>query len=202
MVPVDEIAGPKNAYDLDLPRYIDSTEPEDLQDIDGHLRGGIPDRDLDGLDRYWQVLPGVRAALFESGGRPGYSRLKLPIADVKPTILGHAEFASFNEAATRLFACWKKATRPRLEGAKKDDHPKALIEAIAEDLLATFHDAPLVDPYDVYQHLMDYWAKTMQDDCYLIAGDGWKSGAQPREIVQVKNKDGKLAWPEAYDYKE
>ena len=72
MVPLAEIADPKNDFNLNLPRYIDSTEPEDLQDIDGHLRGGIPERDLDALDRYWKVLPSVRAALFESAGRPGY----------------------------------------------------------------------------------------------------------------------------------
>ena len=74
MVPVDEIADPKNDYNLNLPRYIDSTEPEDLQDIDGHLRGGIPERDLDALGAYWKILPGVRAALFETAGRPGYCR--------------------------------------------------------------------------------------------------------------------------------
>ena len=49
---------------------------------------------------------------------------------------------------------------------------------------------------------MDYWAETMQDDCYLIAADGWKAGAQPREIRQVKNKEGKLVWPEPHDYKK
>ncbi len=77
MVPLAEIADPKNDYNLNLPRYIDSTEPEDLQDIDAHLRGGIPDRDLDALGRYWEVLPGVRAALFERAGRPGYARLEV-----------------------------------------------------------------------------------------------------------------------------
>ena len=51
---------PKNDFNLNLPRYIDSTEPEDLQDIDAHLRGGIPNRDIDALDRYWQVFPSVR----------------------------------------------------------------------------------------------------------------------------------------------
>ena len=70
MVPVAEISDPKNDYNLNLPRYIDSTEPEDLQDIDGHLRGGIPERDIDALDRYWQVIPGVRAALFEKPTAP------------------------------------------------------------------------------------------------------------------------------------
>ena len=67
-------------------------------------------------------------------------------------------------------------------------------------MLAIFRAASLLDAYDVYQHLMDYWAETMQDDCYLIADDGWKAGAQPREILKVKNKDGKLVWPEAHDY--
>jgi type I restriction enzyme M protein len=83
-----EIADPKNDFNLNLPRYIDSTEPEDLQDIDGHLRGGIPERDLDALGAYWQVLPGVRGLLFEAfdktGGRPGYARLKPPLTEVKP----------------------------------------------------------------------------------------------------------------------
>ena len=202
LVPVEEIADPKNDYNLNLPRYIDSTEPEDVQDIDGHLRGGIPERDIDDLARYWQVIPGVRAALFKEADRPGYCQLQLPIAEVKPAIFGHAEFTAFNESATTLFAQWKQAHTPRLKGFAKDGHPKPLIETISEDLLATFRPAPLLDAYDVYQHLMDYWAETMQDDCYLIAADGWKTGAQPREIRQVKNKDGKLAWPEAHDYKK
>ena len=60
MVPLAEISDPKNDYNLNLPRYIDSSEPEDLQDIDGHLRGGIPTRDIDAFDRYWQVIPAVR----------------------------------------------------------------------------------------------------------------------------------------------
>ena len=72
------ISDPKNDYNLNLPRYIDSTEPEDLQDIDGHLGGGIPERDIDALDRYWKVIPGVRSALFKKADRPGYCQLKLP----------------------------------------------------------------------------------------------------------------------------
>ena len=200
MVPLAEIADPKNDFNLNLPRYIDSTEPEDLQDIDGHLRGGIPQRDLDALGSYWRVLPSVRAALFESAGRPGYARLKLALTEVKPAILGHAEFTAFQQKATKGFADWRKATTPRLTGFGKDGHPKALIETIAEDLLDIFRQAPLLDAYDVYQHLMDYWAETMQDDAYLVAADGWVKGAQPREIVQVKNKDNKLTWPEPHDY--
>ncbi|HWT00043.1 MAG TPA: N-6 DNA methylase [Pyrinomonadaceae bacterium] len=199
LVLLEEIADPKNAYNLNLPRYIDSTEPEDVQDIDGHLRGGIPARDLDALKDYWKVIPGVRVALFQPM-RPGYYQLATEHTQIKPTIFGHAEFAAFNERVTQLFAEWREATTPRLKGFDKGGHPKALIETIAEDLLTTFKRAPLLDAYDVYQHLMDYWAETMQDDCYLIAADGWKAGAQPREIRQVKDKNNKLVWPEPHDY--
>jgi type I restriction enzyme M protein len=199
-VPFDEIADPKNDFNLNLPRYIDSSTPEDLQDIDGHLRGGIPERDLDALNAYWRVLPTVRAALSESAGRPGYARLKLPISDVKSAIVAHAEFAAFQKKATKHFDDWRAAATKHLAAFDKDGHPKVLIQTIAEELLAAFRAAPLLDPYDIYQHLMDYWAEAMQDDAYLIAADGWVKGAQPREIVQVKNKDNKLAWPEAHDY--
>ena len=58
------------------------------------------------------------------------------------------------------------------------------------------HGRPLIDAYDIYQHLMSYWSATMQDDCYLISAEGWLTGAKPREIVRVKNKDNKLVWPE------
>jgi type I restriction enzyme M protein len=205
MVPVEEIADQKNDYNLNLPRYIDSAEPEDLQDIEGHMRGGIPERDIDDparLKPYWKVLPSIRAALFKRGDRPGYSQLRLPIVEVEPAIFGHAEFTAFHDSATKLFVQWKKASSPQLNGFAKDGHPKPLIETIAEDLLATFKTASLLDAYDVYQHLMDYWAETMQDDCYLIAAEGWKAGAQPREIRQVKNKENKLVWPESHDFKK
>jgi type I restriction enzyme M protein len=66
--------------------------------------------------------------------------------------------------------------------------------------LAAFREAPLLDAYGIYQHLMDYWAETMQDDAYLIAADGWLKGAQPREIIQIKDKNNKLTWPEPHDY--
>ncbi|PKD41270.1 type I restriction endonuclease subunit M [Methylomonas sp. Kb3] len=229
MVPFDEIADPKNDFNLNLPRYIDSSEPEDIQDINGHLNGGIPERDLDALADYWRVLPGVRAALFsprleESAAkqsnqpspfgrgqgegteinvllysdsphpnplqqereRPGYAQLTLPLAEVKPAIFGHAEFTAFNAQATERFQGWLHATTPLLTGFGKDSHPKALIETIAEDLLNTFKPAPLLDAYDIYQHLMDYWAETMQDDCYLISADGWV--AQPTRIVETDKK--------------
>src|SRR5713226_5588089 len=139
MVSLAEISDPKNDFTLNLPRYIDSTEPEDVQDIDGHLRGGIPDRDIDALERYWQVVPGVRATLFKKADRPGYSQLKpalsavegVAVGDIKAAIFGHAEFTAFNESVTKLFAKWKAADAPRLKGIAQGGKPKALIETFS-----------------------------------------------------------------------
>jgi type I restriction enzyme M protein len=186
MVPFEEIADWKNDYNLNLPRYIDSTEPEDLQDIDGHLRGGIPERDIDALDDYWQVIPAVRSALFQSANRPGYAHLRMPIAQVKAAILEHPEFTAFNTAVMKLFDQWQARNILLLKGFGKNNHPKELIERIAEDLLMTVRAAPLLDAYDVYQHLMDYWAQTMQDDCYILAADGWV--AQTYRILETDKK--------------
>jgi type I restriction enzyme M protein len=199
MVPLSEIASDKNAYNLNLPRYIDSTEAEDIQDLQAHMSGGIPNRDLDALAAYWQVMPGLRSMFFKPL-REGYVQLQQPIAEVKAAVLVHPEFVDFNAKATQTFADWQTRNLPALQGIQPGDKPKALVAQLAEDLLATFKPVPLLDAYDVYQHLMDYWASTMQDDVYLLVQDGWAAGSQLREVVQVKNKDNKLVWPEAHDF--
>ena len=200
-VPFDEIADPKNAFNLNLPRYIDASDPEDLQDIDAHLRGGLPERDIDALASYWAVMPGLRDTLFAPGDRPDYHQMRLPQADVKATIQTDPEFQAFTETTTQIFEGWRTRTLPKLLAFGSNSHPRELIDDISEDLLHAFRAAPLLNSYDIYQHLMDYWGETMQDDCYLISDTGWVKGVQPREILRVKGKDGKMAWPEPGDYK-
>jgi len=171
LVPLAEIEA--NGFNLNIPRYIDSTEPEDLQDIEAHLRGGIPNPDVDALDRYWQVFPAVRATLFAPADRPGYVGLRVPPAEINAAVFGHPEFTAFNHAVTARFDQWTLDNTPRLTDIARGGNPMALIEALSEDLLRTFAQIPLLDPYDVYQHLMDYWANTMQDDAYLLVQEGW-----------------------------
>ena len=173
MVPLAEAE--TNDFNLNLPRYVDSSEPEDIQDIDAHLRGGIPNRDIDDLDRYWQVFPNLRTSLFKPYNRKGYSVLNVKQSVITTAIFKHQEFASFQKSITRLFEKWKAVQSPVLKEIKAGDKPKVLIHELSEDLLATFHKARLIDPYDVYQHLMDYWANTMQDDVYLLVKEGWKA---------------------------
>jgi type I restriction enzyme M protein len=173
MVPLAQIEA--NDFNLNLPRYVDSAEPEDLQDIDGHLRGGIPDRDITDLDRYWQVFPTLRASLFAPFNRPGYSGFEVAPEHIKKTIFEDPGFEAFQKSVTKLFEKWKTVQTPILKQIAVGDKPKVFILALAEDLLATFQKARLLDPYDVYQNLMDYWTETMQDDAYLLVAEGWKA---------------------------
>ena len=169
-----------NDYNLNIPRYLDSSEAEDLQDIAAHLKGGIPNADIEGLSAYWQVFPTLQTQLFERGTRAGYSQMKVAAAFVKPTIFMHPEFVAYTQAVSELFQQWRANNISRLKGISQDTHPKPLIEWLSEDLLQTFSSVQLIDKYDVYQHLMSYWSVIMQDDAYLIAADGWEAGSDAR----------------------
>jgi type I restriction enzyme M protein len=187
-VTLAEIKDPKNDYNLNIPRYIHSQEQEDLQDIEAHLLGGIPNADIEALAAYWQVYPSLKAQLFALDGRPNYSRLLLDKDAIKQTIFGHHEFTSFIKGMDKVFAAWSEHAVQRLQQLKPGFKPKELIHEISEELLATYTDKPLLDKYDVYQHVMNYWQGTMQDDCYIITADGWK--AEPYRII-IENKAGK-----------
>jgi type I restriction enzyme M protein len=188
MVGVEEIE--KNEFNLNIPRYIDSQQAEDIQDIEGHLKGGIPSTDVDALQSYWEVCPQLRATLFKAN-RPGYLDLAVPKQAIKSAIYEHPEFVSFIESMNALFVDWQQRSTETLKGLQTDCHPKTIIRDLAEDLLSHYTAKPLINNYDVYQHLMDYWATTLQDDCYLIAADGWK--AETYRIIEVKkNKEGKV----------
>ena len=174
MVSVAEIEA--NDYNLNIPRYIDSSEAEDLQDIAAHLKGGIPNADVDSMSAYWQVFPTLQKQLFDIGARAGYSAMKVAAAQVKPTIFAHPEFVSYTQSVSKLFQGWKANNIAQLKDISQASHPKQLIEQLSEDLLHTFDTVKLIDQYDVYQHLMSYWSDIMQDDAYLITADGWQAG--------------------------
>jgi type I restriction enzyme M protein len=191
LVALSEIGDPKNDFNLNIPRYIDSTEPEDLQDIAGHLQGGIPNSDLENLAAYWQVFPKLKSFLFGDGPRKDSWTPKIAQRDIKNSIIGHDEFSGYKTSVLKRYEKWLKATRPRLEAIKKGDKPKTLIHTISDSLLEEFNGTPLIDHYDAYQHLMDYWVGVMQDDVYMIATDGWIEAAKPKLIIEQKDKKSK-----------
>ncbi|SHY17372.1 type I restriction-modification system methyltransferase subunit [Mycobacteroides abscessus subsp. abscessus] len=187
MVPMSEIADPKNDYNLNIPRYIDASEPEDLQDLSAHLHGGIPNDDLDALAPYWDAFPQLRSQLFKPN-RPGYSDLTIDVSQVQQTILDSPEFQKFAEEAKALTIDWFTAHRDTLAAIDQNTTPNELIAAISDNLLARFKPVPLLDEYDVYEQLMTYWHAQMHDDVFLIMNDGWLDAAKPRKTIEDKER--------------
>ena len=179
----------KNDFNLNIPRYIDSSEPEDLHDLGAHLNGGIPERDIDALSKYWEEFPTLRRTLFTEGDRPGYGQARVPAPEVRATVLEHPEFAAFRDRVQSVFEGWREAHDSALRSLDRGSDPKSLIAGISEDLLARFGGEDLVSRYDVYQHLMDYWATEMQDDVYAIAQDGWEVGRVMRPAHDKETPD-------------
>ncbi|WP_019670777.1 type I restriction-modification system subunit M [Eudoraea adriatica] len=185
-VPFGEIE--KNEYNLNIPRYIDTQEEEDIQDLNAHLTGGIPQKDIDALQEYWTVYPNLRRELFTQI-REGYSKLNVEKAVIKSTIYEHPDFTQYNAKLDTLFKEYQGHNHPIMNAINEDTKPKAFIKTIAEDLLERYANKPLMVRYDVYQHLLDYWNETMKDDVYLLVEDGWK--ATVKRIIEKNKKSGK-----------
>ncbi len=170
MVPFAEIRD--NDFNLNIPRYIDSSETEDLQDIEAHLKGGIPNRDIDAMEKYWQVFPSLKNELFIATEREGYSELRIEHSQIRKVIQENREYQAYMQRVQKVFERWQNRVSPLLS-LSGDKSPKEFIEALSEVLFEEFADLPLIDKYDIYQYLMDFWTVTMQDDVYMILNDGW-----------------------------
>ena len=191
MVSVAEIE--QNEFNLNLPRYMDSQTPEDRQDIAGHLQGGIPASDVDSIKRYWAIFPELRRSLFKEN-RPGYLDLSVDKSTIKTTIHEHHEFVAFIAELNAHFAVWRDTNAATLKDLKKGSNPREIISQLSEGLLAHYADKPIIDAYDVYQHLMDFWSEIMQDDCYLIASEGWTAKTYRVIETDKKGKERDKGW--------
>lgn len=179
----DEIE--KNEYNLNIPRYIDTQEEEDIQDLNAHLNGGIPVNDIDELQHYWEVYPSLRNQLF-SPLREGYLQLNIKSNAIKETIYTHPEFTKYSNDLDKVFNSWKDKIYSELQVINTDTAPRDFIHRISEELLQAYDNKALVNKYDIYQHLMDYWNETLKDDIYLLVEDGWK--ASVKRILEKNNK--------------
>jgi len=180
----------KNEYNLNIPRYIDTQEVEDIQNIEAHLKAGIPNVDIDALAAYWQVCPSLKKTLFKSSSRTGYSELSVVPEEVRKTIFSHAEFIKFRASVLETYAEWRKATATYLKDIGTTNHPKAIIQKIGDGILTAYENVHLLNKYDIYQCLMTYWEETMQDDMHIITTDGWGVGNEVIRL-QVESKSGK-----------
>ena len=182
-VPNDEIKI-KNNYNLNITRYIDSTVPEDLQDIDAHLNGGIPAVDVDSMEKYWTLFPNLKNKLF-SVMREGYYKLNIPTDEVRNAIYNDEEFSDYTERIDAAFDTWKNQVDEGLKNIDDSVDVKQYIVELAEALLNSFDGIELIDKYDVYEVLLSYWQEIMSDDIYLVSVDGYNAAKTTENIMGV-----------------
>jgi type I restriction enzyme M protein len=197
MVPLSEISSPENDYNLNVPRYIDSSEPDDVQDVHAHVNGGIPNRDLDALQSYWDAFPNLRSELF-TPLRESYSELKVDPGQVQHAVIGFEEYLSFAREAATTVDTWWEAKRGLLTSVQPMTIPSKLSHTISEALLEAFRASPLLDEYGVYEQLMAYWNDVMHDDVSLISAEGWTAAVQPREARTWKDKNNKARYEDSH----
>lgn len=197
-VPFDEIIN-KNSYNLNIPRYIDSTEKEDLQSIEAHLYGGIPQDDIDNIPHFWNVFPNLKNQIFGEYSK-GFYKLLIQKDDVHKTISENIEFLEYNKKVNNTYNEWKKIANPVLTNLNSTDSNKEIILNLSEEILEKFSKLELLDKYDVYQVLLAYWNETMNDDVLLIIQDelGYNLAKitddikeEPKESKKVKKDSAK-----------
>lgn len=188
IVPIEEIASEKNDYNLNIPRYIDNQDEEDIQDIQAHLSGGFPRHDVESLEAYWQVFPTLKKDLFNTTEREGYFELSVETESVREFILNHENSIDFKQSLLSEFESWKQNIATSLKAMELGAKPKEIIENVSESLLQLFTGKPLTDKYDLYQLLMDYWYEVMQDDVYVISTGGWSAGKELKRLMKKNSK--------------
>jgi type I restriction enzyme M protein len=184
IVPIEEISSEKNDYNLNIPRYIDNQDEEDIQDIQAHLSGGFPRHDVESLEAYWQVFPTLKKDLFNTTEREGYYELSVETESVRESILNHQNSIEFKQSLLSEFESWKQNIATSLKAMELGVKPKEIIETVSDSLLQLFTDKPLTDKYDLYQLLMDYWYEVMQDDVYVISTGGWSAGKELNRLTK------------------
>ena len=173
-VPFSEIE--KNEYNLNIPRYVVPEDKEIQQDIYAHIHGGLPAHDVEEIfASLWDACPSLKDALFHKEPNGYYSLV--PSADaISEAVSADASYQKQNALYAQVIDAWCKEMSADMKASVKEEcEPKALIERWSCKLLdAAKADLRLVDPYNVYEILMNYWAEAMQDDCYMVSRDGWK----------------------------
>ncbi len=181
----------KNDYNLNISRYIDSSSLEDVQDIDAHIHGGIPKKDIDALSRFWNAFPNLKDSLLGIF-RDGYYKLRVDEEQIRQTIFSDWEFIEYGEKMDEAFLRWKAYADTELKTLKADVSAKGLIKRLAQSILAEFEDLTLIDKYSVYQVLLAYWNEVLGDDVSLIISEeaGYGIARETENIMrEMKKKD-------------
>lgn len=178
----------KNGYNLNISRYIDSSDSDDMQNIDAHIHGGIPAEDIDALDHFWTAFPTLKDELLRIF-RNGYYKLNVEENAIRQTIYSNAEFVAYGEKIEDAFANWKEYADTKLKTLCCTVSAKDLIAELAEAMLKAFEGLALTDKYDIYQVILAYWNEVLGDDVSLIISEGTGYGvARETENIMKETK--------------
>ena len=177
----------RNDYNLNIPRYVDSSDDPETWDLYATMAGGVPEPEIDSLDAYWKVFRGLREALFTSDGTP-YARLK--DGDLRELTEKHESVRAFRDVFTKaVYDFPDYLSKELIDGMMKLSVVQEA-DRIASELFRRLEDVPLVNPYDAYQHLAECWVQTA-NDLEMIQQEGFDAVRLVDPNMVLKKKDGK-----------
>lgn len=182
----------QNGGNLNVPRYIQKIDDTLPQNIAAHLKGGIPGTDIESLKRLWDISPDLKQEIFTCVDEEhDVYNLALPSGEIEGVIGQDASILAEKQKETdAIFAQWRDSVKDILLGIESETNPKELIRMIAVMLLNAYGSARLLDNYDVYDCLLNYWNAKLQDDVYAIKASGYEVGREIEyEYAQKKAKD-------------
>lgn len=182
----------ENEGNLNVPRYIQKIDDTLPQNIASHLKGGIPEADINSLERLWKISPQLRQEIFTCVDEEhNVYNLAIKPNEIERVISEDENIKVEKETEYgSLFETWKNKVRDSLLNINTDTNPKELIRSLGIEILSDFESAKLLDNYDVYDFLLNYWNEKMQDDVYVIKASGYEAGREIEYVyAQKKAKD-------------
>lgn len=176
-----------NDYNLNIPRYVDSSEAAETWDIYATMFGGIPEREINALADFWQAFPNLRASLFQATSS-NYSALN--VDDIKAAITQHADVQAFASKFSSAFADFNAYLKQVLITQMQTLNIQKQLTIISDDIFRRLAPIPLIDKYEAYQLLDDHWA-TIAIDLEIIQSEGFNATKQVDPNIVTKKKDGK-----------
>ena len=176
-----------NDYNLNIPRYVDSSEPAETWDIYASMFGGIPMTEIDSLEEYWKAFPTLKSALFTNSDIP---YVELATEDIKNTIKNHVDIKTFKKAFKDAFADFHLYLKD--EWIEKMEHVEISKSenVISENIFKRLDQVSLIDKYEAYQILDDEWGK-IAVDLEIIQTEGFAATKKVDPNLVTKKKDGK-----------
>lgn len=176
-----------NDYNLNIPRYVDSSESAETWDIYASMFGGIPKSEIDELGKYWEVFPKLMSELFMDNGTP---YMDLAVEDIKNTIMENRDVKEFFKNYKAKFSDFSSYLKDELINNMSTINVSKEESNISDNIFTRFKSIPLVDKYEAYQVLDDEWVK-IDIDLEIIQTEGFDASKKVDPNMVVKKKDGK-----------